>query len=661
MKTFCYSLLLSLMLAVLAGPAVAETNLVGTWQGRLEAAPGTTLTIQFVIASKPGGGYTAAVTSLDSDALKNVSAESVTFADSRLTIDVPKLSGGYAGTLRNGVFEGEWSQEGAKLPLSLKPLETQALKRTDIDVLRGEWFGKFTPGSAELTMVLSFSTGTDGALRAVFSVPEQGVKDWETHDVTLDDGHFSVELTKPRARVTGMLKSDQIVGQFHQQGNSFPLTLKKGRYIVPLDLPAAASAQLKGRWSGTLNSLPVIVSFETDASGRTQGFFDSTRQGRKFPITKAALAGTTLTFAVAYGATYKAELAGDKLTGEWTQAGFSKPLPLVLTRGEKSAAAPISQDMTPEAAAPYLGLYWDEQRQRPQIVVLYKSRLAIELPMRTLRELEKTTEEHVWSYVANPENLVKFHRDGAGPATAMELRQNQTATLPRFEPEKGLPSLDELLARRPDFERAKKLGALGILRMSGSIERTTTPAKGSFEVLSSGDERSRTKINLDGAEAHVVVAGNRAWMQPQASSPVQEMPEDMGRATRLAGWLLATGDWRDEFKQARVLKRVDLDGKPVFLVHAAPEKGHQRLVYLDTENGLTLGYDQVFVLPGVGIVGCEVRFADYRDVEGVQIPFKNTVKYTTVTASVPKLGTWTYQVEKIESRLKLDKDPFTIK
>ena len=319
-------------------------------------------------------------------------------------------------------------------------------------------------------------------------------------------------------------------------------------------------------------------------------------------------------------------------------------------------AAPIVQDLTAEAAAPYLGVYWGEQVPRPIIVVLEKGRLALEIPPRGLRELEKTTEEYVWSFVTDPDNLVKFYRDGAGPATAMELRQNRTATLPRFEPEKGLPSLDELFACRPDRQRAEKLTSLGIIRMVGGIERSSSPEKGSFEFLSAGDDHSRVKVHLGGVEAQVIVAGNRAWKQPKPSSPVEEMPEDMARSTRLGGWQLATGDWRNEFKQARVLKRIELDGKPVFLVHAAPEKGRQRLIYLDAESGLTLGYDEVHEMRGAGMVGCEVRFSDYREIEGVQIPFKSTVKY-----SMPQLGTWTYQIEKIETRLKLDKDPVTIK
>ena len=331
-------------------------------------------------------------------------------------------------------------------------------------------------------------------------------------------------------------------------------------------------------------------------------------------------------------------------------------MPLALTR-EKSEAvrAPIKQDLTAEAAAPYLGIYWDERLQRPYFVVLYKDRLALELPWRVLRELEKTPEQDVWAYVEKAANLVKFHRTGAGPATAMELRQSQTQTLQRFEPEKGLPSVDELFARRPDPQRAKKLGALGTIRMSGDIERTTSQGKGSFEMLSAGDERSRTRLTLDGGEVQLVVAGKRAWMQSQPSSPVQEMPEAQARTTRLGGWLLATGDWRDEFKQARVLKRVELDGKPVFLVHAAPEKGRQRLIYMDTENGLTLGFDEVYEIPGTGMVGSEVRFSDYREIEGVQIPFK-----CKVNTARRELGAWTYQVAKIETHLKLDKDPFSV-
>jgi CubicO group peptidase (beta-lactamase class C family) len=321
-----------------------------------------------------------------------------------------------------------------------------------------------------------------------------------------------------------------------------------------------------------------------------------------------------------------------------------------------SGAAPIVQELTPEAAAPYLGLYWAEPLQRPMIVVLDNGRLALELPWRSLRELTRTDEAHVWAYASKPENLVKFHRDGDGPATAIELRQDRTDTLKRLEPEKGLPGLEDLLARRPDQRRAEKLASLGAIRMSGSMELTVGQQEGQFEYLAAGEDRAHLRLKIGGGEVQQAVAGARAWVKYAASMPVQELPEPMAKAIRLNGWLLASGGWRGEFEQARVIKRIELVGRPVFIVHAGPAQGRQRLIYVDMENGLTLGYDEVQNLPGIGMVGCEVRFADYRDVEGVQIPFKATVKYPS-----PSLGTHTYQVQKIETRVKLGKDPFTIK
>ena len=51
MKTLFSSLLLSVLLALQAGPAAAETTLAGKWQGWLEVQPGRTMAIQFVITA----------------------------------------------------------------------------------------------------------------------------------------------------------------------------------------------------------------------------------------------------------------------------------------------------------------------------------------------------------------------------------------------------------------------------------------------------------------------------------------------------------------------------------------------------------------------------------------------------------------------------------
>jgi hypothetical protein len=333
MKTFLFSLLLAA--AVLAVPAVAQTNLAGTWQGSLEAAPGKTLTIQFVIAAKSGGGYSAIVTSPDTGAIKDVPAATVTFANSKLALDVPALSGSYAGTLRNGALEGEWAQEGKKLPLSLRPYQAPTLTRADIDALRGEWVGALKPPGNEVKVVFRFNTGADGALHAAVDLPERHVRGLPAADIALDDGHFSLKVPVAKIEVRGELKGDEITGQWTDPSITTPLAVKKGHYaeaVIYLDLPAQAREQLKGRWTGTLNNLAVVVRFETDAQGRTVGTFDSTQQFMSFPIKEAELAGSKLTFGVSYGAKFAGEIAGGKMTGEWAQANLPKPLPIALTR-----------------------------------------------------------------------------------------------------------------------------------------------------------------------------------------------------------------------------------------------------------------------------------------------------------------------------------------
>lgn len=332
-------------------------------------------------------------------------------------------------------------------------------------------------------------------------------------------------------------------------------------------------------------------------------------------------------------------------------------LEAAIDRALFGGSAPIIEELTDEAAAPYLGLYGFLHQQKPMIAVLDRNRLALEIPGQGLAELKKEPERNLWSFVGSAGSSVRFHRVFNGPATVLELRRGDAVTtLLRFRPDEDSPSLAEFFSRRGERQRAEKLGALGTLRMSGTIERSTSQDKGTFELLTAGDDRYRLKINLKGAETQQVVAGNRAWIQPVASSAIQELPQAMAKASRLDGWVLATGDWRSEFAHARVLKRVQLDGKSAFVVHAAPKEGRHRLIYLDAESGLTLGYDQVYELPGPGMGGFEVRFSDYREIGGVHIPFKVTTKHPATLR-----GAQTYRVEKIETGLKLDDDPFTMK
>ncbi|HET8698640.1 MAG TPA: hypothetical protein VFO94_14200 [Gammaproteobacteria bacterium] len=323
-----------LLSAALALPAAAQTNLAGVWQGELKPTPGSTLKIQFVISAKPDGGYGAVLTSPDNGAIKDVAAEKVAFVDGKLTVDVPSLSGAYAGTLRNGVFEGEWSQEGQKLPLDLRAYQKPVLTKADIDMLTGEWVGTMSSTGIEFTMVFKLAAAADGTFGGILDIPGRRLGLAVT-DVTLENGEFSAQTAVP-GTFKGRLSGNEIVGQWTQPnmgGASLALTVKKGKYVAPtydLDLPAAAREQLTGSWRGTLGPLELIVRFAADAQGKTHGFLDVPAQNAKdVPITEASLTGAKLTFRIALiGAEYTGDVAGGTITGTWQQVGRTTPLTL---------------------------------------------------------------------------------------------------------------------------------------------------------------------------------------------------------------------------------------------------------------------------------------------------------------------------------------------
>jgi hypothetical protein len=103
------------MAAAPAAPAAAD--LVGIWQGKLAVDPKNSLTIQFTFAKDAKGAYTAVLNSPDNGGIKNTPATGVTFDGSNVKLQVAALSGSYAGTLKDGKINGQWTQPGGALPL----------------------------------------------------------------------------------------------------------------------------------------------------------------------------------------------------------------------------------------------------------------------------------------------------------------------------------------------------------------------------------------------------------------------------------------------------------------------------------------------------------------------------------------------------------------
>lgn len=327
-----------------AAASPSATDLTGTWQGKLQAAPNSVITIQFVFAHRPDGSYSAVLTSPDNGAIKNVAASGVTVSNGTVSLQVPSLSGSYSGTFQgSNTIDGKWSQPGASLPLVLSPYQKPQMSKADRDTLVGTWVGPVKLPGGSLTFVLRINAD-QGEVRGTMAVPEQGANELPLSDIEFAANKLSFKIPAARGEFNGTYANGGLDGQWSQGGpQPLHILLKKGNYAaapVFLKLTNEQFVALDGNWEGTLEvttpqgqhiSQPIVLVIHTDDQAYQVGFIENPKMHLKVPVTEVTLTGKKLHMRVAgLQAEYDADLSGNQLTGQWAQGPGR--IPLTLTR-----------------------------------------------------------------------------------------------------------------------------------------------------------------------------------------------------------------------------------------------------------------------------------------------------------------------------------------
>jgi hypothetical protein len=326
-----------LILSFLAGShAFAQTDLSGTWQGKLDVSPNESITIQFVFSKKADGTYSVVLNSQDSSSIKNVAANTVKYSSGKLSIDVASLSGSFSGTAGKGTITGEWRQQGGTFPLVLTPYKKP--DASSLKPLLGEWVSRLkVTDEMSILVVYHFEYTKDGKTVATFDQPDQGIKGYEISDVSLEGDHVRFRIPIANSEYNGTLSNNTITGIYKVSGRELPQVLKKEKYQASpaqIDISADAMKLLLGRWVGQITNLTIVFRFERDAAGKPVVFVDSPDQGvNGLPVAKAAMTNGTLTLDIPkVVGKYSGTLNLDKIEGTWTQLGNSLPLTLVRTK-----------------------------------------------------------------------------------------------------------------------------------------------------------------------------------------------------------------------------------------------------------------------------------------------------------------------------------------
>jgi len=325
--------LMFLIAAFQLNNVMAAENIAGTWQGTLVTSPGAGVSIQLIIERESDGSYSAILDSLDSNALKNIKADTVQYASGVLALDVPDVNGSYEGIVKDEKIEGKWKQEGTSFPLILSRYEKPTLSEEDMAKLLGTWEGKLNITGIDVTYVFRFKMSENGAFEGTLDLPDYGSSGTPVADIGICDGNLVFKIPENKTDYKGKLKNNEITGAIKSYGTTYPLTLNKVEdksLVYRLTLPIEDTKLLFGKWSGKADDFNLTFRFERTKESDFVGFMDNPDEGIKgVAITEGKISDGQLTLKVAgVSGEFKGTLRDNKLDGEWTRGETKMQLSL---------------------------------------------------------------------------------------------------------------------------------------------------------------------------------------------------------------------------------------------------------------------------------------------------------------------------------------------
>ena len=288
---------------------------------------------------------------------------------------------------------------------------------------------------------------------------------------------------------------------------------------------------------------------------------------------------------------------------------------------------------------------------------IQNQRLAIRVRGTTVLDLRPPDAAGRWAARANEQIAVVFDESDTGEVTGLRFfRPGGTPVLtltaaPRNGP--ALPTVAGLLALGPDGQRDRL--STRTVRTTGTVRFPQAGVTGRFQIVSAGNDRSRTDLDLGRLGAiHSAVNRDRGWVDNSFGGEPTEIRGEMLEQMRLMHPSVLLGDWRRHYDSVAVLREDKLDGRPVYAVELRKKGLPNVTMGVDTETGDVLVLTTTLVLPGLGSVPSSTRFTDYRVVDGVRLPFRQV-------ESNEQMGRTVYEVERVEFDVTVDDGLFVLR
>jgi hypothetical protein len=214
-----------------------------------------------------------------------------------------------------------------------------------------------------------------------------------------------------------------------------------------------------------------------------------------------------------------------------------------------------------------------------------------------------------------------------------------------------LPAAEALLAKAVEAVGGKdKLASITSFHLTGKLVVSGQNITGELELWwKDGDFYTEQKMVGIG-EIRAGKQGKRIWSE----DPINGRRELGGLEAEQHTWassLLLAADWKRYFAKAETIGQREKDGKTLYDVKLQSESGAEVELTFDADSGLQVAQKFQQDTP-LGKMPVSVEMQDYRDVDGLKLPFKQVTDASLATA--------TQEITSIEFNVPVDAAKFAM-
>ncbi|QDV35020.1 LolA-like protein [Tautonia plasticadhaerens] len=214
-------------------------------------------------------------------------------------------------------------------------------------------------------------------------------------------------------------------------------------------------------------------------------------------------------------------------------------------------------------------------------------------------------------------------RPTIAPALALGLLALAGASSPAQD---DPPKAEELLSKYIEATGgAEAYKALSSRKATGTIEFAGAGLKGSLELMQQAPDKMKTVLELEGVGTFVQgTDGTTAYeINPISGERTLEGAEKAAFLREAAFY--ADLDWQDYYTKAETTGTEEVEGSTCFVVEMTPKEGAPETRYFDADSGLLVKTKRVVQTP-MGEIPVESFLGDYKEVDGITMPFSSTEK-----------------------------------